>query len=62
MKKVKEDNENKICYFKPKINKKSKKIKEDFYTRLQKKLDDIKKKNEELKLKLKKEEENLAQN
>ena len=57
LKKVKEDNENKICYFKPKINKKSKKIKEDFYTRLQKKLDDIKKKNEELKLKLKKEEE-----
>ena len=57
LKKVKEDNENKICYFKPKINKKSKRIKEDFYTRQQKKLDDIRKKNEELKLKLKKEEE-----
>jgi hypothetical protein len=57
MKKVLEDKEKKTCYFKPKINKNSIEIKDDFYTRQQKKLENVKKKNDELRLKLKKKEE-----
>jgi len=63
LKKIQNDKEKKICLFKPKINKKSKKIKDDFYTRQKKKIEEQKKKNELLKLKLKQyEEEKINKN
>ena len=49
LKKMKEDKEKKICYFNPKINKKSRNIKEDFYSRQKKKKEEQKKKKENLK-------------
>ena len=50
LKKKKEDNEKKCCIFIPKINKKSRNIKDDFYTRQKKKNEELKKKKENLKL------------
>ena len=57
MKKALEDKEKKICVFKPKINKNSELIDDEIYMKQQKKLEKLKKKNQELKLKLKKEEQ-----
>ncbi len=54
MKKALEDKEKKICVFKPKINKKSELIKDEYYLKQQRKLEQLRKKNEELKLIIKK--------
>ena len=54
LKKVKEEKDKKICYFNPKINQKSRNIKDDFNTRQQKNLEQQKKKYEKIKNKLKK--------
>ena len=57
LKKLNEEKEKKNCYFSPKINYKSKKIKDDFYSRQKKKIEEQKKKNEDLKNKIKKKKE-----
>jgi len=63
LKKQKEEREKEIYYFSPKINKKSEKIKDDFHTRQQKRLEEQQKKYEILKLKIrKKEEEDINRN
>ena len=56
LRKQREEYYNKTCYFSPKINKKSKKIKEDFYTRQKNKFEKEKKKYEYIKLEIKKKE------
>ena len=57
LKKQKEEREKEIYYFSPKINKKSEKIRDDFKTRQQKRLEEQLKKYEQLKLKIRKQEE-----
>ena len=53
LKKLNEEKEKKQCYFRPKINKKSESIKDDFYKRQQDKIEEQKKKNEKIKFKYK---------
>ena len=57
LKKVKEDNDNKICSFSPKINKKSRNIKEDYYARQKKNFELQKEKYEKIKMEIKKRRE-----
>ena len=57
LKKVKEDNENKLCSFNPKINQKSRKIKGNLYSRQRKNYEEQKQKYEKLKMELKKRKE-----
>lgn len=57
LKKVKEDNDSKICYFNPKINQKSRNLKDDFYTRQKKNYEQQKQKYEKIKMELKKRKE-----
>ena len=55
LKKLNEEKELKQCYFSPKINKKSQRIKDDFYKRQQDKIEEKKKKNEKPKFKYREE-------
>ena len=57
LKKVKEDNNSKICYFSPKINQKSRNLKGDFYTRQKNNYEHQKQKYEKIKTELKKRKE-----
>ena len=57
LKKVKEDNDSKICYFNPKINQKSRNLKDDFYTRQKTNYEQQKQKYEKIKMELKKRKE-----
>ena len=64
LKKVKEDNVSKICPFNPKINQKSKIIKDNIFIREKKNLEQQKKKYEKIKIELnkKKEQEKIFEN